>query len=397
VRLIPPVPGPGRALLLAALAAACTTQPSGPPGSPCEGLPTQVTLVERTAARELTIDGGPRPALGIFDPSIIFPSGGATGAMAYSAVNTSADIATRIAVSTDRGASWSDVGPANASAPTTVTVPPTSTRCPGGTCTGSLIHEVASLIEDPSDPDVTRRWKVFTHSYLVLGPDDFARDLGYLGLFTAPGPAGPWNDEGKALGWTGESAFSSDGAYTLVTAIPALADCVALTEPGALVHADGGLDLAVACASATSPTDIHIRIELLRSTDHARTFVHVARLLGDADALALGSDGPQLNAADLFLAGGRTYLSVSPGGPNALGFDGYRGCAILELTSAGDAVERSDAGTPRVCRTLDGPGTPFAGACTYAEGASAIGYLLPQLSLEGPPPFRIFTSGVPAP
>jgi hypothetical protein len=51
-----------------------------------------------------------------------------------------------------------------------------------------------------------------------------------------------------------------------------------------------------------------------------------------------------------------------------------------------------------VCRTLDGPGEPFSGACTYAEGATAIGYLLPQLGMDaGALDFEIFSSGVTAP
>jgi hypothetical protein len=314
--------------------------------------------------------------------------------MAYSAVNAPGDISTAVAVSSDNGRSWLGAASVNSATPLSVPVPATSMRCPGGTCTGTLVHEVPSLIEDASDPDSTRRWKVFVHSYLVLSSGALAYDLGYLGLFTAPLPNGPWADEGKALGWLSESSFSSDGARTLASTIPALSDCVAFTEPGALVTDAGTLELALGCAYAVGGVP-HLRIELLTSTDHARTLGYVARLLDDTDAATFGSD---VNAADLFVAAGKTYLSVTPSGPTALGFDGYRGCAILALTDEGDAVVRSDAGAPVVCRTLDGPGEPFAGACTYAEGASGVGYLLPQLILDGGVlDFRIFSSGVSAP
>jgi hypothetical protein len=370
----------------------CSTQPALE-AAVCGGLATQVTTVPRGAANQVTIDGGPTAVLGTFDPSLVYPSGAPSGAMAYSAVNATGDIATAIAVSTDEGATWNGAGLVNTALPLSVAVPATSTRCPGGTCTGTLVHEVPSLVHDAADPDATRRWKVFVHSYLVLSSGVLAYDLGYLGLFTAPVPTGPWTDEGKALGWLGESSFSSEGALTLASTLPAVSDCVAFTEPGALVTDAGSLDLALGCAY-TSGGVAHLRIELLRSTDHARSFNHVARLLDDSDAPAFGSD---VNAADLFVASGQTYLSVTPSGPTALGFVGYRGCAILPLTADGDAVLRDDAGAPVVCRRLDGPGQPFAGACTYAEGARAVGYLLPQVSLDGGTPFAIFSSAVQAP
>jgi hypothetical protein len=378
-----------------ALALGCTSSQAPPAAQPlCDGLPSQTTLVARTDENRVQVDGGVLSALGIFDASLVYPAGASGGAMAYSAVNGPGDISTAIALSVDEGRSFQGAARVNAAFPLSVSVPVTSSRCPGGTCTGMLVHEVPSLVEDTEDPDTSRRWKVFSHSYLVLSSGVPAYDLGYLGLFTAPSPGGPWVDEGKALGWLSESSFSSDGARTLASSFSALSDCIAFTEPGALVSDAGSLQLALGCAYAEGGA-AHLRIELLSSTDHANTFSYVSRLLDDADAAFFGSD---VNAADLFVAKGRTYLSVSPSGPTALGFDGYRGCAILELTAAEDAVERTDAGAPVVCRSLDGPGQPFAGACTYAEGATAVGYLLPQLELDGGVlDFRIFSSAVAAP
>jgi hypothetical protein len=383
----------GLALALGGSLAGCSTQTSPPLPAVCSGLVPQVTTVPRSTTNQLAVEAGPPAALGTFDPSLVYPRGAASGAMAYSAVNATADIATAMAVSTDEGRTWRGAGLVNAAVPQSVSVPGTSTRCAGGTCTGTLIHEVPSLVDDAEDPDTSRRWKVFVHSYLVLSSGAPAYDLGYVGLFTAPLPTGPWTDEGKALGWLGESSFSSEGAHTLASTIPAVSDCIAFTEPGALVRGTGSLDVALGCAYASGGV-AHLRIELLRSTDHARSFTYVSRLLDETDAAAFGSD---VNAADLFVVSGRTYLSVTPAGPTALGFVGYRGCAILALTAEGDGVERDDAGAPLVCRRLDGPGQPFSGACTYAEGATAVGYLLPQLSLDGGVPFRIFSSGVQAP
>jgi hypothetical protein len=384
-----------RVWLLVVLSAAvgCSTTPAPSTEGVCAGLAGQSTSVVQGPANQLIVQGAGTAVLGIFDPSLVYPAAAPSGAMAYSAVNAPDDISTAIAVSSDEGQSWTSAASVNLATPLSVSVSPTSTRCPGGTCSGVLVHEVASLVDDEADPETSRRWKVFVHSYLYLASVGQAYDLGYLGLFTAPLPAGPWTDEGKALGWLSESTLSSAGASTLATSIPELSDCIAFTEPGALVSDAGVIDLALGCAFAVGGVG-HLRVELLRSTDHARSFGYVARLLGDAEEEGTPSD---FNAADLFVVQGRTYLSVSPSGPTALGFEGYRGCAILALTIEGNAVERDDAGAPVVCRTLDGPGQPFAGACTYAQGATAVGYLLPQLSLDGGVPFRIFSSGVQAP
>lgn len=380
-------------LALAALVA-CSSTPSPPAtATVCGGLPEQFTTVPQTLGNQLTVVGGVAAVLGTFDPSLVYAEGAPSGALAYSAVTGPGAIATAMAVSSDNGQTWTGAGAVNASTPLSVSVPTTSTRCPGGTCTGTLVHEVPSLLDDAADPDASRRFKVFAHSYLVLAAGTVEYDLGYLGLFTAPAPDGPWADEGKALGWLGESSFSSEGAHTLASSFPQLSDCIAFTEPGALVTDAGTLQLAVGCAYASGGVG-HLRIELLASTDHARSLSYVSRLVDDADAVTFGSD---VNAADLFVAGGRTYLSVTPSGPTAQGFVGYRGCAILELTPAGDAVERTDAGVPVVCRRLDGPDETFAGACTYAGGATALGYLLPELSLDGGLPYRIFVSGTQGP
>jgi hypothetical protein len=385
---------PESGLLLGLLAAGCSGPASPAAPAVCGGLPTQTTTVPRDAANRVTVDGGVAAGLGIFDPSLVYPLGAPGGAMAYSAVNAPGDISTAMAVSTDNGATWSGMGRVNTATPASVPAAPTSTRCPGGTCTGTLVHEVPSLVEDAADPDAQRRFKVFVHSYLVLSSGTTAYDLGYIGLFTSPSPGGPWLDEGKALGWVSESPLSSADAGTLASAIPALSDCIAFTEPGALLGDGGVISLALGCAYPLQGV-ARLRVELLRSADHARSFGYVGPLLGASDATLFGSD---LNAADLFVVSGQTYLSVSPSGPTALGFDGYRGCAILQLTANGDAVERSDAGAPFVCRMLDGPGQPFAGACTYAEGAPALGYLLPQLGEDGGAlDFEIFSSGVSAP
>jgi hypothetical protein len=369
----------------------------GSGGADCGAELPSPTVVDPGAARDLTIVGDPPAALGIFDPSPVYPVNASSGALAYSAVPAGDAIHTRIAVSSDQGASWTFVAAANSASDLTFAIQAGAQRCPGGTCTARLIHEVPSLVEDPSDPDAARRYKLFTHSYAVLPPDELARDLGYISLFTAPGPAGPWVFEAKAVGWRGESELSSQGARMVATDYAQLRDCLALTEPAALHVPGGTLDLALGCAFLDAGR-VAIRIELVRSLDHARTFGYAGRLLRAEEAACLGGARNELNAAHLFLHRGNTYLSVSPAGPTSGGSDGYRGCQILSVLTATAAIRRNDAGRPGVLRTLDGPGNRFTGACAYAEGATALGYLVPELMLDQPPRiFRIFASGVAAP
>ncbi len=371
------------------------TAGGGTGGVACPSL-APATLVEPSAATTLVVLGDPGATKGIFDPSVQYPAGAPAGAMSYTAVQATDDIATRIAVSSDAGATWTWVANANASQPFSVQLSKGTPRCPSGTCNGRLVHEVSGLVPDPDDPAPARRWKLFTHSYLVL-PGDVTEVVGeHIALFTAPDPAGPWLSEGPALGWDGESAYSSTGAKINVSKFTQTKDCVALTEPSALYRLGGIIDVAVGCASATG--GISIRIELFRSLDHGATFIYAGRLLTGADALCLGGGVPEINAADLFFAGGKTYVAATPAGPTSLGINGYRGCVVIPLGAGGDAVERDAQGFPVVALRADAAGNRFVGACAFAEGATAHGLLISELVPEATPGiFTIQKSGLGVP
>jgi hypothetical protein len=234
---------------------------------------------------------------------------------------------------------------------------------------------------------------------VVLASGELAYDLGYIALFTAPDTFGPWKSEGKALGWLSESEFSSKDAATVVTTavttIGYLKDCVALTEPSAHWRIGGILDLAVGCVTVNPVT---IRIELLRSLDHGKTFGYSGRLLSADDALCIGASKPQINAPDIFTAQGKSWLLATPAGPLPGGGEGYRGCALFELAVGGTAVKRDGNGAPIVTRFLDSADQRFTGACSFDEGASAMGYLVPQADIQGTSAtFHIFESKTNAP
>lgn len=365
-------------------------------GSTCASTLPEKTLVDIGTASEVTIASDPGAPAGIFDLSIEYPPGAPGGALTYSAVQATNSISTRIAVSDDDGATWTYVGSVNQSEDMTIAVAASSPKgCPGNLCAGRLIHEVSSVIYDADDPDASKRWKVFTHSYLVGTGDALYRDLGYIGLYTSPDALQPFTFAGKALGWNGESTFSSEGALTNANEIQQLSDCILLTEPGALWRPGGIIDLAIGCA--TAQPNFPIRVELLRSFDHAKTFQYAGRLLDPTDSYCLGGTRDQINAADLFFAGGKSYLVATPAG-TIPGFSdtGYRGCFVFPLATGGTAIERDDNGAPVVERVLDSSDGRFTGACSSSEGASAMGYVVHELATSGPP-FRALASATAAP
>jgi hypothetical protein len=221
-----------------------------------------ITLLDPAQLSELTVVND-APALGIFDPSIVYPTDATGGVMAYSAVPDQRTIRTHIAGSTDHGATWTFAVEANA--PEAATEP--SPACGGTTCAGNLISEVSSLIYDTDDPDTTKRWKLFAHRYLV-GPNvELHYDIGTITLQTAAQPQGPWTAPQKLIGWNSSSSYSSIGVVANVSTMTGTAtDCIALTEPGA-VWLPGVVDLSVGCLPRRDHAEAARRVAAL---DHPR-------------------------------------------------------------------------------------------------------------------------------
>ena len=367
-------------------------------GGACPNLPAP-TLVDPTSATALTIAGDPSSTQGIYDPSFVYPVGAPGGVLSYSTVGD-IGVSTRVAVSTDKGATFTYVA-----APNAVTAVDVSTTDPaacdgGASCSvsGVLWHEVSSIVADPTDPDQNGAFKLFVHSYFASPATGLRRDWGYIGLQTAK-TLDAWSTEKKALGWTSSGDLSTSGVSQNLSDIPALADCIAFTEPGAIVT-PGGIDLALSCAAAKSPTDIRIRVVLLRSTDHAQTFSFVSTLVSDQDYACLGGTVPQILGADLFFVGAQEYLSVTPVGPIDHPADvAYRGCVTIPLAD-GDAgtIARASNGAPAASRFVQSSDDRFTGPCTYAEGATSAGEMVPMQFHDGSPPyFRIMRTSIAAP
>lgn len=348
-----------------------------PTASTCRDRLVAASIVDPTSAVEVVVASDPPAPGGIFDPSVVYPAGAPGGAMAYSAVTAKDDIATRIALSSDEGATWTFVAQANSAAPTP---------------SGNLISEVSSLVFDPLDPDAQRRWKLWSHRYLAKG-DELSYAIGHIALQTAPDVTGPWTSPVANVGWQGPNAFSSDGAVFVAQDVPALADCVAFTEPSGLALPQGGLALSLGCVSGPPFT---IRVVLLLSADHGRSWAYAGVLFPAADAPCLGrSPGVErVNAADLFGAGGKAWVFATPEHPTL----GYRGCALVEIADLATAtIARDDAGAPVVTKLLSPPTDQFSGACAYAEGAKKATALISIAFLGQARPFRIYRSGVTVP
>ena len=169
---------------------------------------------------------------------------------------------------------------------------------------------------------------------------------------------------------------------------PALGDCDAFGQPGAIVRGTT-IDLALTCRSAKGR-----RIVLLRSADHAASFSFVSTLLDEQDGLALGGTVAEVDAPELFDAGGASYLVVSTRGPVA-GSDvpGLDACVTVTLASP-DAVERGCDGHPVVTRRIVEAHQTTFGACSYSVQTGYYG----AATLTGDPrPARIYRTGITSP
>lgn len=358
----------------------------------CPPAAAKTLAVDPATSTELTVSGDVGSTAGLFDPAIVWPAGAPTGVMSYSSVPSQDAVFTRVATSSDAGKTWTWAADVNA--PEDVTYPTTATGvCPGDSCTGRIAHEVSTIAVDPSD-DANRRYKIFTHSYFLFPgtPPKLHYEWGYIGMQTAPDAKGPWSAQTKALGWASSmKAVSEDGVSQSLSAIPALFDCVAFTEPSVLATPTT-LELALGCASLPD----RIRIVQLRSTDHGAHFSYVGALLSDEDANCMGSR--QVNAAHLFAVGTDVYLLASTAGPVTGGFQGYDGCSVFRIDDLVKGRIQRDGTAPEVLRRIVGSGGRFTGACTYAEGATSLGYVASSLALESPPRvFRMLSTGVAAP
>lgn len=342
-------------------------------------------------ATEIRVAGSPGTN-GIFDPSPRSDDAGNLW-MSYSAVSFSphdlllTEVRTRIALSSDGGASWSDVGvDPNRMAEADLQVPPG--------IWASWHFEVSSLLFDPYDADPSRRWKLLWHRMLyleLLGESVPSIPNGWIGLSTAPSPRGPWSAERKLF--TGRDYDHKSDSFIGPAEAPLdilypdhLGDCPAFTEPSMLAKADG-ITVSLQCASKP---DRIIGLSCDRSFANCR---YLGDFLGGSEATQFSSGGQALDgfaATEMVSVGGTDYLIVSPFEQQP-GPDTYRGCLVFQIADLSAATLLRNAGAPTLVKRVSGTPGSFNGACGYDPRATGSGIIFSEYSSTAPS-FRMFGS-----
>jgi hypothetical protein len=130
----------------------------------------------------------------------------------------------------------------------------------------------------------------------------------------------------------------------------------------------------------------------------------VSTLIPAEDFACLDGLAPQILGADLFEVGGAEYVVVSSvvssvGPVSNTDAGGYRGCITIPIANAASgAIARTSSGLPSVARWVRSSDGRFTGPCTYAEGATSFGLVVPmQFMGESLPWFRILRTSISAP
>jgi hypothetical protein len=291
-------------------------------------------------------------------------------------------ISTRLALSSDEGATFADVAEVN---------PAMETPLPAPINFGIWQYEVSSLVFDAGAP-AAEQWKLFALRYLEAQGARLNQHL-WIALRTASDPRGTWSAERKLF--TGSiydtvdddpivgppevklNLLYDDAGHAV------LSDCAAFAEPGALSKPDG-LYLALNCATGGA----NDRIVLIKLTHPAETWSYVGVLLGPSDA-PHGYVG--LSAADLFTLGGKDHVVVSPVDAQGL----YRGCLVYDFSAIAQAQLVRANGAPVTTSTVPDAGAFLNGACTYDAGATVPGVLFFERPADFPAtPISIYASFV---
>ena len=331
---------------------------------------------------------------GIFDPSLLTLNG--TVWMAYSSVNyyqqsgrRVQDVSTSLAYSNDGGANFTYLR--TIGLPSSATVTPTTVNpCGNVTCTGRWVYEVPFLVEDKTDPDSSKRFKLFAHKYFLYPPADNSTfyPVGAIVMWTAPSPDSNWSSERVVLGWnaTPQQLSTTNNINSLNAA---LSTCLALSEGSATTYQDN-LDFAFACSDGDTQ-----KIVMLRSTDHASTFNYVGTPLEAADAAAFNADYfsapaliPTESSAPLLIA--TPVIINRPISGLPLPTNAYSGCVAFPLADEESGKLFRSSSTPLSIWQIDSKTNHLSGACAWDRGANSSGVLIDDIDASSnTPQFRI--------
>ncbi len=328
---------------------------------------------------------------GVFDASLL--NAGSRIWMAYSSVNhyqqagfPIQDVSTSLAYSDDSGTTFTYLKTIGAATSASVTPTPEFNPCGNITCTGRWVYEVPFLVDDKTDPDTSRRFKLFAHKYFLY-PQAITPEgspiypLGAIVMWTASSPESNWSSEKVVLGWSNTPQELAT-ANNINALNGALSGCLTLSE-GAATTYRGNLDFVFACSYPdTSISGISQKIVMLRSSDHAITFKYVSTPLEAADAAPFNAvyfSAPALipteSSAPLLIATPVINRAVSINGNPVTG-DFYSGCIAFPFADEENGRLFRSGATPLSIVKIGHRTNYLNGACAWDEGASASGILM---------------------
>jgi hypothetical protein len=351
-----------------------------------QATPSAVTV----ALDSLPLEGDTESPSGAFDPSIVQTSDTERW-LAYSGVDYSTlvdvliqDVSTQLAHSTDGGRTYTHTRTIGAAGPATI-----DNKLGLGCdeeqerCSGRWVYETPALVDDASDPDPQRRWKLFAHKYFLYPPKVGRATIYALGsivMWTAPAPDALWSSEQSVLGWnlTPRELRPKNNVNGLH---PELESCLAIAEGGVAVS-EHGLDFVFSCTEKADREPFPQKIVMLRSKDHAKSFEFVSTLLRAQDAAPLGAS--HFTAPSLLPSGGEMPLLLAT--PAIKTF--YAGCVVIPFADLRSGQLFRDAkGLPvglLGIKTLPGH---EGGACAADRRLDTL--LMNDLDPTVPKPFRI--------
>ncbi len=342
-------------------------------------------------AGEIQVSGTPGDD-GVFDPAPAW-DGSSTLWMSHSSVNWSTDdpalsqVHTRIASSSDNGASWTDAGVDPNQSPADFQV------------SGIWVtwrFEVSRLFYDPYDSDASRRWKMLWHRVAATHTPPPLFPNSWIGYSSAAAPDGSWSAERKLFTGSAYNAAEMDvviGApeFPLDSQYSAgLGGCTVFTEPGVLARSDG-IYVSLQCTGAK-------KIVLLRCDRAFSSCDYLGDLLTAADAPQFSQSGETLDffgAPELVDTATATYLIVTgveeivPGGENR-----YSGCLAFRISDLASATVERSGGVPVLVERVSGTSGSFNGACGYDAHATGSGIIYSEYAPTDTPRFNLFASQV---
>jgi hypothetical protein len=332
---------------------------------------TLATQPDRSLFEKISIVGEDHRN-GLFDVSIEYDDTG-TGWLAYSRVTIPKHVETHVAKSTDRGKTWSYVGPANRSTETSAVINGTVRK-------GALRYETPTLLFDPND-DGTRRWKLLVQRYLAIPPyrpgDSFFAD-GWIEYTYAPSPAGPWSEPSCLFG-----KKANHCRVDLTSIHPDLKHYVFFNELGSIV-----VDGTIYVSMDASPTSTGLgewerrKIVLISSPDRGVTWSYAGTLTHYDDARTLGYR--VLTGSSLVKEDGRLFLLITPSGATGLSAKNraHDGTLVVEFDDIRRARLKRDArGNLRVLKTFK-PDLHSGGLSDYDEQNTSGGILFSQIDIR---------------